>query len=304
MNSISLLAAAAAILAAGYLAIAFAIAHRFTCTRRGETGGACGSLTPTNVRFASRCGRQRIAAWYFAAGDAQGAVVLVHGRHAGKGSEVGDGQDASALVESLLRRRLSVVMIDLRGHGASTGSRLSYGHNERLDVLGAVDWLRGRGYAEGRIGVLGASMGGAAVIAAAAEEPAIGAVVSDSAFADFGDILDRNFPQAFPLPGAMLFLAGALLIARLLTGAPFGRFAPKAYAEQLRDRPTLVVHSSGDRMIPPAHAEMLAEAAQGELWITESLGHVGSFAACPQAYVDRIGSFFESRLAVRAALAA
>jgi alpha-beta hydrolase superfamily lysophospholipase len=58
-----------------------------------------------------------------------------------------------ALARQLGEHGLSVLMIDLRGHGASTRARLTYGVREREDVLGAVDYLLDRGYAPGAIGV-------------------------------------------------------------------------------------------------------------------------------------------------------
>ncbi len=58
-------------------------------------------------------------------------------------------------------------------------------------MIGAVDYLLDRGYAPGAIGVLGASMGGVAALHAAVGDEAIGAVISDSAFADFGEMIER-----------------------------------------------------------------------------------------------------------------
>ena len=62
-------------------------------------------------------------------------------------------------------------MIDLRGHGQSSPARMSFGLKEHRDILGAVDWLKGRGYRPGHIGVLGQSMGGASTLYAVAAEP-------------------------------------------------------------------------------------------------------------------------------------
>src|SRR5207247_5020959 len=111
---------------------------------------------------------------------------------------------------------ISVLRIDLRGHGSSSAARLSYGAAERHDVLGAVDWLLERGYDAGRIGVLGASMGASTALLACAEETAIGALVADSPFADFGTMIERQYRR---LSGGLpaFLLPGALGCARLLT---------------------------------------------------------------------------------------
>jgi len=93
---------------------------------------------------------------------------------------------------------------------------------EREDVLGAVDYARSR-YAPGAIGVLGASMGGVAALHAAAGDEAIGAVIADSAFADFSEMIERAFHQVSP--PAPVVSAGALAFGRALTGVTFGACA-------------------------------------------------------------------------------
>ncbi|PZR03285.1 MAG: hypothetical protein DI536_36170 [Archangium gephyra] len=119
---------------------------------------------------------------------------------------------------------------------------------ERFDVLGAVDWLRAHGY--GRVGVLGASMGAATTLFAAAAEPAIAAVVADSPFVDFGLMIERQYRRLSRLP--VWFLPGALALGRLLTGIDLLRVRPLDAAAALSGRPALVIHSEGDRFIPAA----------------------------------------------------
>ncbi|UCE86351.1 MAG: alpha/beta fold hydrolase [Deltaproteobacteria bacterium] len=69
------------------------------------------------------------------------------------------------LAEKLASRGLTVLAIDFRGYGRSTPGRHPAALHE--DVLGAIRYLQGRGVQ--RISLLGASMGGAAVSAAAAQ---------------------------------------------------------------------------------------------------------------------------------------
>ena len=77
---------------------------------------------------------------------------------------------------------------------------------------GAVDWLRQRGIAPGQIGVLGLSLGAVVSIGAAAEEPAIAAVATDSSFADINTLIAEQWEKASGLPKP--FLYAALLMAR------------------------------------------------------------------------------------------
>jgi len=179
-------------------------------------------------------------------------------------------------------------MIDLRGHGTSSRARLTYGARERHDVLGAVDWLRAQGH--GRIGVLGASMGAATSLLAAADEPGISALVADSAFTDFGLMIERQYRKLSHLPRC--FLPGALAVGRLVTGVRLDRVRPLEAARSLHGRPMLVIHTGGDRFIPAEDASALAGAAGADLWITAGTRHLGSYASDPAAYATRVTGFF------------
>lgn len=289
---LTLTAAAAALLLASYTGIAGVVAQRFTSAQR-KAPGAIDSWQLRLVRFPARDGLATIAASYLPVAQPRGAVVFVHGKDSCRGDEL-KGNSAE-LAARFNEAGFAVLMIDLRGHGHSSRARLTYGQRERFDVLGAVDWLRAQGHA--RIGVLGASMGAASTLLAAADEPGIHAVVADSAFCDFGQMIERQYRKLSHLPGFVL--PGALAIGRALTGVALQTVRPLEAAVRLglASRPCLLIHSAGDRFIPPADAERLAAASGGELWITQSQGHIGSYRAQPAAYTERVLAFFAQHLA-------
>jgi len=280
--------ATAALAATTYTAVCGALALRFTAARRQRPNA--GPPAARGVSFAARDGRARIDGWYLASEAAQPAVVFVHGKDACRGDELKAA--TGSLVAALQARGIAVLMIDLRGHGTSSGARLTYGARERFDVLGAVDWLRAQGHA--RIGVLGASMGAASALMAAADEPAIAALVADSPFADFGRMIERHYRKLARLPG--FFLPGALAAARLLTGENLLHVRPIARARLLAGRPVLVIHSAGDRFIPAADGRAIAQAIGAELWTTDTHGHIGSYRGAPAQYTERVLAFFGRHL--------
>ena len=248
----------AALLATAYLLVCGFIAHRFTHIRRRRPRlqNDHPELDRSQVRFRARDGRASIDAWYLPATPRQGAVILVHGKDACRGDEL--KSPTFTLAQRFHAAGISVLMIDLRGHGTSSPARLSYGWHERHDVLGAVDFLRARGYAPGRIGVLGVSLGAGTAALAAAEEPAIGALVLDSAFASFEQMLGRQFSRLSRLPG--WFLPGTLAAGRLLLGVDVRRVQPLSCMPRLRGRPVLVIHSQGDRFVPATDAHEIGRA--------------------------------------------
>jgi uncharacterized protein len=285
--------------AMGYLLVCLAIAWRFTTARRCAPKAFDGGQAE-QVSFAARDGLARIDGWYLEASamaQDRPAVVFVHGKDACRGDEL--KSPTFALARCFAEAGVAVLMIDLRGHGTSSASRMTYGKHERFDVLGAVDWLRLRGHA--RIGVLGASMGASTALLAAAVEPGILAVVADSPFADFGRMIERQYRHLSRLPG--FFLPGALMIGRLLTGVDLRGVRPLDAAAQLTGRAVLVIHSSGDRFVPAEDSRCLAHAMGAECWTTPTRGHIGSYRALQSDYTQRVLQFFLATLTVPAAAA-
>lgn len=201
-----------------------------------------------------------------------------------------------SLVQTLLTQGQSVLMLDLRGHGDSDAARMTYGDMESLDVLGAVDWLLALGYPPGGIGVLGASMGAGAAIAAAAQDRAIGAVVSDSAFADFSQVLAHNFPRVMRTRLALLLLPGSLWMAQRITGVALHKFRPVELVAGLEHAALMLIHARGDRFITVEHAHRLAAASGCSVWVSDCNEHVGTFAAEPDVYIARVAGFFQQHL--------
>ncbi len=285
-------AALALLCGVAYLAVCARVMRRFTRARRRVPEPQAGVGGGDRVQFPASDGRVLIGAWYLPARPRRAAVVFVHGKDACRGDEL-----KAPTLELALRLRaagVSVLMLDLRGHGESGPARLTYGAHEQFDVRGAVDYLVARGYEPGRIGVLGASMGGSAALMAAAADPRIGALMIDSAFADFAAMLEQQYAKLSGLP--WYFLPGALLLARCVTGVALQRLRPIDAAPCLCGRPTLVVHGSDDPFVPCSHARAIAAAARARLWVTSSPHHLGSYALDPAAYSRIALRFFTSAL--------
>jgi dienelactone hydrolase len=93
------------------------------------------------------------------------AVIVVHGLR-------GDRNQLAYLVDSLAVHGLAVLNIDIRGHGRSTGE-FPFNAPEWYgiaadDVAGAIGWLKASRHVDtSRIGLIGASLGGGAVLASA-----------------------------------------------------------------------------------------------------------------------------------------
>lgn len=291
---ISGLASGVAATGVGYAAISAVVAHRFTRARRSapQRSTSWGDARLDRVTLQPRGEHLNLAAWYFAERPRDRVVILVHGNDGCRGNELLGG--TQPLVERLRGRGFSVLALDLRGHGDSAGARFSFGMNESRDVLGAVDWLMARGYDTGRIGVFGASMGGAAALAAAEVEPAIGAVATDSTAADFGEMMGHHQRELSGLPRCVV--PGGLAMARWLTGRNGRQSRPVETLRGMQGRPMLVIHSRHDPLIPVTDALRLAAQRGARLMITESDRHLGSFEHDHERYASEVVAFFDCAL--------
>lgn len=236
----------------------------------------------------------KLAGWFIPAESAQGAILLVHGKDCCRGEEL--NTDTYALVKTFRDQGFSTLLIDLRGHGESDFARMTYGLHESNDVLGALDWLKSKGFPPSRVGLFGASMGGACAIAAAAQEPSIGALVTDSTFSDFDDMMRRKFRKLSGMP--TIFLPGALLVGCLVTRSNFRTNKPVNNVHCFKGRPMLVIHSDADQFVPLDHAQALAKAGDAQLWVTRGDHHMASYRNDPVDYQRRVSLFFCKSLGV------
>jgi len=201
-------------------------------------------------------------------------VLVVHGV---KGSSFWMRHYARAMSEAGYR----AVLVDLRGHGRSSGGWQTYGVREAEDLVQVVDELDRRKLIAGRLGVLGISYGATTSIHLAALDPRIEAVVAVAPFADFR----QEVPQYLDATtlGASRLLSDATIEQSIEEVGRRGGFDPNQ--ARARDAiaqspaPVLLVHGDEDWLVPPEHGISLHEAAPGrsELVLVPGEGHFGVF---------------------------
>lgn len=235
-------------------------------------------------------------------------IVAVHGTRTNRESP---GDHLLELTAALARHGFGVLSFDMRGMGESPPAPLSMGNLEQRDVLGAVDFLRTGAlpFAElGRpriVGGLGISMGAATLLLAAAREPAIRAVVSDSAYADAAPLLEREIPKRKVavigrIPGGLA--PSALVMARILYGVDLFDARPVDSIARIAPRPLLLIHGAADDYVPLGNFQQLNAAATSPstahvmTWIVPKTRHAQAFTNTGAAYVTRVVVFFDAGL--------
>jgi uncharacterized protein len=175
-----------------------------------------------------------------------------------------------------LSAHAAVLAVDPRGHGGSRGA-CTLGDREALEVAAAARWLRERGHRW--VAAVGASMGGVAVLRAAAGDAGadIDAVCAISTPAVWG-ARDTRAARAFArvvARGWYRGLAGAALRVRI-TRTWSAVEQPLDLAGRVSPRPLLLVHGADDHFFDAEQARLLYGAAgrPRTLWLEPAgFGH-------------------------------
>jgi dienelactone hydrolase len=227
-----------------------------------------------------------LQAWYLP-GRNGAAVVLLPGA---------GGNRASAVSHALALADLGygVLAMDARGTGDSGGHNNLWGWEGTKDISAAVSWLDGQPEVrDGRIGLVGLSMGGEQALTAAPEVPGVRAVVSEGVQARGPDDL-WYLRDGIRARIERIVAAVQWTVADLWTDA-----SPppslRDVATRLGDAPVLII--AADAIDERTVAADLAErAAVVEVWQTSGVGHTGSLAADPDAWSRRVGDFLDRAL--------
>ena len=282
-----------------YGLISFLIASGVTKTDRKEQkeDPSAYGLEFDDVEFVSQRGDVTLRGWYISGQEEKPTLIFVHGI-----GSVRSGDRAVDLASRLVGNGYNVLMFDLRGHGSSGGDQVSGGYFEQWDVLGAYDFLAGRGVPPGRIGLLGFSMGAATAVLAAAREPGIGALVADSPYAKASDMIAHQAARktVFPRWFTPIFVPSAVLIANWFYGIDLGSVVPEDAVADL-PYPILVIHGTGDSRIPYQQGQRVQQSAPAgsSIWLVPDADHVDAFATYPEEYVQRVMAYLDDRFGSR-----
>jgi pimeloyl-ACP methyl ester carboxylesterase len=179
---------------------------------RAEKSPQASEMTYRDVELRSNDGK-KLAAWYippvsaddvnFSGGRVVNqkwpAVVVCHG--------LGSTHDQYLdLATKLHDAGFAVLMLDTRGQGGSESTAVTFGLDERFDIIAGVKFLRDLPQVDGtKICVVGKDIAGAAALHAAAIDSSIAAVVADGVWPSFDmkvkDIFDTpSFPSKWMSP--------------------------------------------------------------------------------------------------------
>ena len=277
----------------GYFAIGVYMADTLTLRKHSTPPPQVETLpAQENVTVTARDGL-RLAGTFMPAADSQRALIMVHGLDQCRSCELYG--KFPAIAGQLNRAGYNVLLIDLRGHGESPDSRVTFGDTERWDVLGALDWLHQHAFTQ--VGVLGVSLGAAVTVRTGLEPDGaqgIKTMVLDSCFGDFGDVLAHDFTRDTGYPSFLL--PGGLLMTRLLFGVDMAGVRPIDELPRIKT-PVLMIYGDHDRYVTPAQQKaMIAAKPDAEVWIAAGPDHASIHQMYPDEYMARVMSFLKRTL--------
>ncbi|MBA3710176.1 MAG: alpha/beta fold hydrolase [Planctomycetes bacterium] len=215
-----------------------------------------------------------------AKGEERGVVLFTHG--VGRWKEFYQGH-----LQFLRGCGWSVLCYDLRGHGRSSPSAMTYGTREVADL--AAEWREARSRAHGLpVVAYGVSLGGGITLLGAHRLDGCAGVIAESAFADLESLVDRFLKPPFDRIGRGLAWAGLgwrLSMVRPID-APILPSGP----------PLLLGWTALDRVVPPDHGDRLAaRASRAELVESQTAIHTGmiretQWRAAVARFLERIAS--------------
>jgi len=146
----------------------------------------------------------------------------------------------------------TVVLFDLRAHGDSEGSSVSFGYHEYKDVYAVLDFLKKDArFSNKKFYGLGISMGAASIAHAASRYGMFDGLILDSCFSkiDF-DVVTKfvKIPELFFSFGKFLF--------KIIFGVDIDGIKPGSYLSCI-NCPVMIIHSSFDEKVDVSHASEL-----------------------------------------------
>lgn len=253
------------------------------------------SFPVEEVEFQAR-DKTELAGWFLAAAPPLGeqpsttpqpTVILMHG--------YGGTRDVMLpYADFLSQAGFHVFFFDARGVGNSARVEVTFGEREKLDVLGAIDYLSKRPEVDQeRIGIMGVELGGSVAVMAAAEDPRIASIVVEAPYASLNLALQDALARVVSVPSFLRPLTTHLVKRRI--AEDIHDTAPIEAVTKLSGRPLLIIEDSEDRTDQTRRMFNAAEQPK-TLWVAHGAGLGQGLQEFPNEYVTRVVEFLRSNI--------
>jgi hypothetical protein len=250
----------------------------------GSVSPADLGLDYTDVTFLTEDGLT-LHGWYIPSTN-RAAVILAH---AFNGNRTGTIYHAALLAE----HGYGVLLYDTRAQGESKGDIYTWGWEDHLDVIAALEYLQQRPEVDPeRIGALGLSAGAGAVLQAAAATDEIAAVVAEGArWPTFEDwCVTAESSDYIWIPTTWLMYKYGEVTFGIPNPTPLSQAC-----SQVSPTPIFLISAEGDLGLNQACFDAAGEPKN--IWRREETGHrIDALFDCPNEYEQRVIGFLDQAL--------
>lgn len=252
-----------------------------------EKARALRELGLEQVAIRSREGYVLRAHWYPAEG-AKRTVILAHGWRSLW------SLDFSASAPFLHEQACNLLLIDQRCHGESGGDLISYGIQERYDILSWLSWLE-ENHPGTPVYLCGLSMGAATVLMTAElpEAKGVAGIIADCGYSTPDEIVRMGVQKTLGGLTAPT-MAAVNLNCKRRAGFTLKSASPIEAMAKNTEIPCLFIHGGDDRFVPVRMSieNYYACKAPKELFVVPGADHGMSFMVDPEGYQKKVLDFF------------
>lgn len=206
---------------------------------------------------------KKLFAWFIVSRESAPLIIIMHGW--GSNSEL-----MLPIAHTFYQAGLNVLLLDSRCHGKSEGDTYSALPRFSEDIDHTIDYAGKNLSFDGRLILLGHSVGAGAVLYSASKRNDIAAVISISAFGSPQWLMTRYFQNMFLPQWLITFL---LSYIQWIIGHRFSEIAPVNTIKKITI-PTLLVHGTHDNTVPIEDAYAIQKNNfYGKLLIIEEADH-------------------------------
>ena len=280
------------LLGVGICGSVIAVGLALSAPHRAAIGPPPSTLADAEAVALPAASSSELQGWWLPGQPGAGAVILMHGIW-------GNRLQMARRAQVLHEHGFAVLLFDLRAHGESTGTRITFGRLEGMDAASAVSFVHGRASGE-RVGVIGVSLGGAAALLGPGPLP-VDALVLESVFPSIDAALTSRLRAALgPTLGRVVPPLLAPVFETLLP--PILGVAPADLRPIDRisgvTAPLLVASGTADDRTPLTEAEALFARAPEpkQFWPVSGARHEDLERFDPAAYWRMVMPFLLSNL--------
>lgn len=212
----------------------------------------------------------KLRAWLTKGDPGKPAAVVIHG--------LGDSLESYLGHARLFQDRgETVLLVDLRGHGASEGTHTTLGGLESHDVRAGMRYLREHDLAASGLILMGHSMGSVAVLLAAADQKDLRALIVEAPYDTYRNTIAHHARLLYGLPAWVPIIPLAIRASEWRAGFDADDIDAVAAARRIQ-APLLAIVDGADPRMTVDIVKRVVDAHPGpkRLWVAAGVDHVGA----------------------------